>query len=161
MSESTMIPAIVSVSAEELAAVLQKAGYRATVVEHEQHPQVRSASQGIGFFLVLGNAAPGAPGRFLDFSFHCRVDLQGELSPAVVEQWNQNRRFARLYCRDRVLVLTMDTLVAGGVSENFLRGQIELWDHVLRDFVRHLQQPAPAAAAARRSAAPAAPPGLQ
>ncbi|MDE0854822.1 MAG: hypothetical protein OSA97_10415, partial [Nevskia sp.] len=36
--------------------------------------------------------------------------------------------------------LTMDILLAGGVSEAHLHAQCELWDRLIRDLVLHVQR---------------------
>lgn len=129
-----------SVTPETLAEVLRKTGYRATVVDNQGRPQVRSAAQGIGFFIAFGAADTSAVDRYADFAFQCWISIEAELRPDLIEGWNQKWRFARLFRQDALLVLTMDVLVAGGVSENHLRAYCELWDNVIRDFIRHLRQ---------------------
>jgi hypothetical protein len=138
-------PLIASTTPTAIAEILKASGYRANVVEHERYPQVQSAAQGLGFFVGFGN--PAASGGYSDFSFHCWITIQGELPPHLIDGWNQNKRFARLYRQGQLLILTMDVIVAGGVAPSHLRAQIELWDRVIHDFMRHLKQPAPAAAA--------------
>jgi hypothetical protein len=51
-------------------------------------------------------------------------------------------RFARLFRQDAFLVLTMDVVLAGGVTDDYLCAQCELWDRVIRDFILHLRNPA-------------------
>jgi hypothetical protein len=140
-----------AVTAEDIAAILHKCGYRASIVQQERGTQVQSAAQGLGFFVGLGNAQPEQPGSHLDFSFHCWITIQGELPLGLVGNWNQSMRFARLFRRGQLLVLTMDVLVAGGVTEAYLCAQCELWDRVIHDFIRHINRPA-----AESHAAPAA-----
>jgi hypothetical protein len=50
-------------------------------------------------------------------------------------------RFARLSRQGEHLVLSMDVVVAGGVTENHLVAQCELWDRVIRDFIMFLRKP--------------------
>jgi hypothetical protein len=137
-----------SVNPAEIAEILRKAGYRALVVEGSRPPQVQSATQGVAFIVNCGNAMPDQPGRFIDFSLHCPIGLKGQLPQERVESWNQSKRFARVCRNGGNLLLSMDVMVAGGVTESFLHGQFELWDHVIRDFVRHFSQKATAKPAA-------------
>lgn len=141
-----------AISPDAIAEILRQTGYRATVVEHATSPQVQSAAQGLGFFVSFGNTVPDSPGCFVDCSFHCWITLQGELPPGLVEHWNRSMRFARLFRNEQVLVLTMDVIVTGGVTEAFLCAQCDLWDRIIRDFIRQIQRPAmaeqPAAAGA-------------
>ena len=136
------------VSPDRLAAVLQAAGYRATITETNGFFEVKSAAQGLNFFARFGNrAGPGA--QFLDFTFFCPLAVNGELSQGVLDLWNRSRRFARLTREQQLLVLAMDVLAAGGVPDLYLRAQCELWDNMIRDLIIHLRQsgssPPPAA----------------
>lgn len=127
-----------------VAEVLRSAGYRAQLAETPSGRQVQSAAQGVGFFVAFGNASPTEEGQYADFSFHCWITIEGDLAPAVVESWNQNKRFARLFRSKQLLVLTQDVLVAGGVSDAHLQAQVEIWDRVIQDFLHHLKRLAPA-----------------
>lgn len=145
-----------AVTPEEIAEALRKTGYRANLVMHERFPQVQSAAQGLGFFVGFGNPAKDRPDAYVDYSFHCWITIQGELAPGLIEGWNQNKRFARLFRQGQLLVLTMDVLVAGGVTASFHCAQVEVWDRVVHDFIRHLKQTAAQHAAAQAAAQAAA-----
>ena len=137
------LPAVRSaVNPEEMAEILRRTGYRATVAELAGQPQVQSAAQGLGFFIGFGNAAPAAPGGFIDLAFQCLISIQGEVPAGMIEGWNRSMRFARLFRQDAFLVLTMDVVLAGGVTDDYLCAQCELWDRVIRDFILHLRNPA-------------------
>jgi hypothetical protein len=49
------------------------------------------------------------------------------------------KRFARLSVQGVFLVLELDVIVAGGVSENYLRATTELWDRLLQEFLLFLR----------------------
>ena len=68
------------------------------------------------------------------------VHLQGELPQGVAEQWNASRRFARLSLQGEFLVMEMDVVVAAGVSNDHLRGNLELWDRLLQEFIVYLRE---------------------
>ncbi|WP_428382608.1 YbjN domain-containing protein [Nevskia ramosa] len=153
-----------SVSPEDLAEVLRKTGYRAAVAEQQGGgqmggPQVQSAAQGLGFFIGFGNPLPasdaalGGSRQYVDFAFHCWLNIEGELRPDLVDSWNRGKRFARLFHQAPLLVLSMDVVVAGGVAEGFLIAHCELWDRILQDFIAHLRLPTAAAGAAVAGAA--------
>jgi Putative bacterial sensory transduction regulator len=133
-----------SVTPEFIAELLRRSGYRANIAQHNGAPQVQSAAQGLGFFVGFGNAA-GEDGAYVDISFHCWLSIQGELPVAVIESWNAGMRFARLFRREELLILTMDVMAAGGVAEAHLTAHIEIWDRLIHDFIRHLRTPAPGA----------------
>lgn len=132
---------------DQLADLLRRAGYRATVASDGGRPLVQSAAQGLGFLLMPGNAASEEPGSYVDFSFNCLIRLEQKLSSSQIESWNEGKRFGRCFQRDGLLALALDVMLVGGVSERYLLSQCELWDRLMHDFIAHLRQPAPAAAA--------------
>ncbi|KVE93847.1 YbjN domain-containing protein [Burkholderia vietnamiensis] len=162
---------IEAVSAERLAEILRRAGYRVTVAEQNGAMQLMSASQGVGFAVRFGNPATGVPPAvdaaqiaYLDYTLSCVLQVQGELPAELVANWNRTKRFARLASHGAFLALEMDVVVAGGVSERHLRSTVELWDRLIQEFLLHLrnrpalaeQEAAARAADADRPAAPAA-----
>jgi hypothetical protein len=138
---------ITAISPQQLAHILQQAGYRANEVINEQVVQLQSATQGVGFVINFGNVASEERREFVDFSFNLTLNIEGNVRPELVANWNRSRRFARLSQQGQWLVLVMDVIVAGGVSAAWLQGQCELWDALLREYIRHLQTPASAIAA--------------
>ncbi|WP_434557377.1 YbjN domain-containing protein [Pseudomonas sp. Z4-20] len=130
---------IQSITAEQLGELLQVAGYRVNRTEQGAVVQLLSASQGIGFAVRFGNPA-AAEGSFLDFTFSCALRIEGKLPEGLVEVWNASRRFARLSLQGEFLVMEMDAIVAAGVSEDHLRGVLELWDRLLQEFVVYLRE---------------------
>jgi hypothetical protein len=123
----------------EFAETLRQSGYRATLVEQQERPQVQSAVQGIGFVVVFGNAAADEPGHYIDLAFQCLIAIQGELPPGLIETWNRDMRFARLFRHGDYLVLAMDFSLTGGVTAEHLCAQCDLWDRVIRDFILRLR----------------------
>lgn len=126
------------VSPQSLTDVLQAAGYRVNQSEQNGIVQLLSASQGIGYAVRFGNPAL-EQGGFVDFTFSCALRVQGELPEGVAEQWNATRRFARLSLQGEFLVMEMDVVVAAGVSNEHLRGNLELWDRLLQEFIVYLR----------------------
>ncbi|WP_241288747.1 YbjN domain-containing protein [Burkholderia stabilis] len=155
---------IEAISADRLADVLRRAGYRVTAAEQNGAVQLMSASQGIGFAVRFGNpAAALAPQAgevvaaalpYIDYTLSCVLQVQGELPTELVADWNRTKRFARLASHGPFLALEMDVVVAGGVSERHLRSTIELWDRLIQEFLLHLRnRPAMAEQDAARAAA--------
>lgn len=137
-----MTDLITAISSQQLVTTLQQAGYRAHEVTNGQLVQIHSATQGVGFVINLGNAVSEQKAEVVDFSFNCTLHIEGDLRSGLVDDWNRSRRFARLSQQGQWLVLVMDVMVAGGVSAAWLQGQCELWDALLREYIRHLQTPA-------------------
>lgn len=140
---------IEAVSIEQLAEIFRRAGYRVTAAEQNGMVQLMSASQGVGFAMRFGNALPRTPDAepaHLDYTLSCALQVQGELPADLVPGWNRTKRFARLASHGSFLVLEMDVVVAGGVTERHLRSTIELWDRLIQEFLLHLRnRPAMAA----------------
>jgi len=133
-----MTQLISHVSPQSLTEVLQAAGYRVNQTEQNGIVQLLSASQGIGYAVRFGNPA-AEQGSYVDFTFSCALRVQGELPPGVAEQWNATRRFARLSLQGEFLVMEMDVVLAAGVSHDHLRGNLELWDRLLQEFIVYLR----------------------
>lgn len=149
------ITIVEAVSPEQLAGVFRGAGYRVTLAEQNGRMQLMSASQGVGFAVRFGN--PGAEtDTHLDYTLSCALQVQGELPPDLVPAWNRTKRFARLASHQQFLLLEMDVMVAGGVTDRHLRSTIELWDRLVQEFLLHLRN-RPVMAAAGATAAQAAP----
>lgn len=138
-----------AISADRLADVLRRAGYRVTAAEQNGAVQLMSASQGIGFAVRFGNPAAalapqGADATpaalpYIDYTLSCVLQVQGDLPAELVADWNRTKRFARLASHGQFLALEMDVIVAGGVSERYLRSTIELWDRLIQEFLLHLR----------------------
>lgn len=129
---------ILGVTAERLQELLQSAGYRVTLSEQNGMVQLLSASQGVGFSVRMGNPASEA-GRYLDYTLSCALRVQGGLPSGLPERWNVEKRFARLTLQGQALVLEQDVILAGGVSEGYLRATVELWDRLLQEFLLFLR----------------------
>ncbi|WP_095135500.1 YbjN domain-containing protein [Pseudomonas sp. Irchel s3a10] len=149
-----MTQLISHVSPQSLTDVLQAAGYRVNQTEQNGIVQLLSASQGIGYAVRFGNPAV-EQGSYVDFTFSCALRVQGELPQGVAEQWNATRRFARLSLQGEFLVMEMDVVLAAGVSNDHLRGNLELWDRLLQEFIVYLRDFSQAAQASTAKVASA------
>ncbi|MPQ67659.1 MULTISPECIES: YbjN domain-containing protein [unclassified Pseudomonas] len=126
------------VTPDSLTLLLQGAGYRVNRTEQNGIVQLLSASQGIGYAVRFGNPSAGE-GGYVDFTYSCALRVQGELPAGLAELWNASRRFARMSVQGEFLVMEMDVVVAAGVSANYLRGNLELWDRLLQEFIVYLR----------------------
>lgn len=136
MSQDTLIE---TVSADSLTTLLQDAGCRVNRTEQNAVVQLLSASQGVGYSVRFGNRAPDKDAEFLDFTYSCALRVQGELPAGLAERWNASRRFARLSVQGEFLVMEMDVLVADGVSQKHLLGNLLLWDRLLQELIVYLR----------------------
>lgn len=147
---------IYALTPTRLTEVLQAAGYRVSTSEQNGVVQLLSASQGIGYAVRFGNATTDDAGAYLDYTLSCALRVQGEVPDGMVSRWNVSKRFARLTHQGVFLVLEMDVVVAGGVTERQVRVNTEIWDRLLQEFLLFLRNFA-AQAAQEQAAAAAAP----
>jgi hypothetical protein len=126
------------VTPQSLTDTLQNAGYRVTQTEQDGVVQLLSASQGVGYSVHFGSAAMET-GAYMDFTFSCVLRVQGKLPLGMVDFWNASRRFARLAVQGEFLTIEMDVMVNGGVSDEHLRSNVELWDRAIQEFVIYLR----------------------
>jgi len=139
---------IMAVTPEQLGEIMQSAGYR---TEHRADnngtPLIASATGGISFNVRMGNRAPAPVEGFLDFTYLTVIKIEGQFPLERVNDWNRNKRFARLHKVDDFIVLDMDIIVAGGVTQNHIRATMELWDRLLQEMMGWLRGDVPAGAA--------------
>jgi Putative bacterial sensory transduction regulator len=142
LAEPVMSDAILyKLSLDGVREALQRAGYR---VETLTDPvanvtYLRSATGGLAFDIRAGNQLVGDDQSFVDIAFSAVLQVQGNLPPELVNQWNATRRFSRLLLSPPFLAFCMDVSVAGGVAPNYLRGQIEIWDRLVQELIGYLR----------------------
>jgi hypothetical protein len=129
-----------SITQEQLGELLQSSGYRTEHrVDQNGAPLIASATAGITFNLRLGNRAAAPLEGFLDFTYITVIKIEGEFPLRRINEWNQNKRFARLHRVDDFVILDMDTIVAGGVTERHVRATLELWDRLIQELMAWLR----------------------
>lgn len=158
---------ITAVTVESLREFMQTAGYRAETITDPGAglTYLRSATNGLSFDVRMGNRIPDNENAFSDVALVAVFSIVGDLPLAPVNAWNNSRRFGRLQIDRNVpdqnfLLLCMDVVVAGGVTPQYLRTQIEIWDGLVQQLVPWLRdelaklQPANDATAAGAGEAP-------
>lgn len=134
-----------AVSAEQIADAIKIAGCSVTTLEHNGVPHLHSASQGVGFQVLWGNAG-ATPGQFIDFTLSCPLRIQdGVLPEGLIAEWHRSKRFARIVQHGDLLALEMDVIAVGGVSPAHLNMMVQLWTQMMGQFFLHLRNFAPAA----------------
>jgi len=141
-------PQLMTVTQEQLGNMLQEGGYRSEHrVDQNGTPIIASASGGLSFNIRMGNRAQAPAEGFLDFTYLTVVRIEGEFPLERVNDWNRNKRFARLHRVDNFIVLDMDVIVAGGITERHIRATLELWDRLLQEYTGWLRGDTSAGAA--------------
>lgn len=122
--------------------LFQQAGYRVEAVVDPviNATYLRSATGGLAFDIRPGNRLPGDDQGFADMSFIAVLQVQGTLPLEPVNRWNATRRFGRLQLSDSFLAFCMDISVVGGVTSQYLRAQIEIWDRLVQELIAYLRE---------------------
>ena len=63
----------------------------------------------------------------------------GTLPDGLIADWHRSRRFARLAQHGDFVVLEMDVIAAGGISNEHLAMQIRLWMQMMGEFFVYLR----------------------
>ncbi|MGY2486554.1 YbjN domain-containing protein [Cupriavidus sp. CP313] len=135
---------LASVNAEQVAQAIRAAGCAVNIIEEEGVARLHSASHGIGFQVLWGNRL--ATGQYLDFTLSCPLRVEGGTLPdALLAEWHRSRRFARVAAHGDFIVLEMDVMVTGGVSEEYLSVSLQLWTQMMGQFFLHLRNYRPEA----------------
>jgi len=139
---------LMTMSPEQIGDILKGLGYRA---EHRTDnsglPLIASATNGINFNVRLGNRANAPAEGFIDFTYLTIIKIDGDFPLEKINEWNRNRRFSRLHKVDDFIVLDMDVIVAGGITEQHFRATMELWERMLQELMAWLRGDVPANAA--------------
>jgi len=148
---------ITQLTVETLRDIIQLAGFRVETLTDPvaNASYLRSATNGLTFDIRPGNRINNAGQDFVDFALVAALQVQGELPLDIVNRWNTTRRFGRLQLSQPFLILTLDVSLAGGVAQNHLRAQIEIWDHLVQQLIAYLREELARFAAANGAAAPA------
>ncbi|MNR77998.1 hypothetical protein D3C72_86840 [compost metagenome] len=140
-----------TVTAEQVSEAIKAAGCAVTTTEQEGVTWLHSASHGIGFQVLWGNAL--TPGQYADFTLSCPLRVQGGVLPeGVLTEWHRTKRFARVALHGDFVVLEMDVMVAGGVTPSHLAVSLQLWTQMMGQFFLHLRNFKPESVAAGESA---------
>jgi len=130
---------IFTVTPDQLSDAIKAAGCSVTVLEHNGIAHLHSASQGVGFQVLWGNAGPVA-GEFLDFTISCPLRVQGGVLPqGLIAHWHRSKRFSRIVEHGEMISLEMDVIVVGGVSKTNISMTVQLWTQMMGQFFLHLR----------------------
>lgn len=140
---------LTTLSPNDVSDAIKAAGGAVNAIEQGGITYLTSASHGISFQILWGNAIE--PSRYADLTLSCPLRVQGGTLPeGLVADWHRSRRFARVAQHGDFVVLEMDVIAAGGISAEHLATQIRLWMQMMGEFFVYLRnyRNAPAAQAA-------------
>lgn len=126
-----------SMNADQVAEAIKASGCAVTVVNADGMVRLHSASQGIGFQVLWGNAV--SDGEYVDLTLNCPLRIEGgSLPDGLLADWHRTKRFVRAAQHGDYVVLEMDILAAGGITPNHLAMQMQLWSQMMGQFFQHL-----------------------
>jgi hypothetical protein len=76
--------------------------------------------------------------RHGDFSFNLMVQTEKPVDGTILNEWNRQKRFGRLFQRDDFLVLEMDVL-AVGISGDQILASLEIWGRLVVEVLTFLR----------------------
>lgn len=142
-------------SSEMVTVLLQKTGYRVELAgEQDGSPVLRSATGGVVFHITFSNPVSGLANTFQTARFFAALQIEGDLPLTIVNCWNASMRFGRLHVSGGLLVLDMDVIAAGGVTQAQFIGAVQIWDRLVQGLVAYLRDVLPKVA--NEAGAPAA-----
>jgi len=129
---------ISSISPQAICELLQRRGFRASILEGSDGPIVESATEGLTF-QVRFRSVPTSDGTWSDWTNVLVVRLDTQIDSGFVDTWNRTWRYGRLSISENHLLLAMDVSIAGGVTEEHIRVQNQVWDKLVRKLAAELR----------------------
>jgi len=123
---------VTGVTRDQVATILRDAGYRAEVVADQASstgPYIRTGIGGhtalVGFFNCTGETCAA-------IQFWSGFKKSPKFTPALVERWNNNIRYAKLHLtNDGALHVEYDIYLKGGVSSDYIKSAALLYESLL------------------------------
>ncbi|HTC09521.1 MAG TPA: YbjN domain-containing protein [Acetobacteraceae bacterium] len=125
------------VTAQEVADVLQHAGYKAEITQDKYgDPLIKSASSGVNFSVYF-YTCKNSP-RCTSIQFYAGFQKPGIALERVAE-WNRTTRFGKVYLdQDGDPRIEMDMDVEHGANTEALQNDLDRWVAVLAAFVKYI-----------------------
>jgi hypothetical protein len=132
---------LTSITSERLAAVLRTAGYRAEVATRSSgDPRLRTGLG--GYNVTIDFYGCEEKKRCKSLQFYAGFKKDSKFTPKFVNAWNREKRYAKVYLDDDAeLNFEFDVSVDGGVTPEFLREQILLYERLLSQLAKFEVKP--------------------
>lgn len=129
-----------TVTGEDVAGVLQEAGYRAEITtDNVGDPMILSHAEGTEYSILFYGCSDGPPAACRSLMFRVGFDLEEGMQPGGVNAWNRENRFGKAWLdTEDDPFLEMDINVEGGITAEGLRHWLGWWEIVLGGFIRHI-----------------------
>lgn len=127
-----------SMNADQVAEAIKASGCSVTSINIDGVPRLHSASQGVGFQVLWGNALSN--GEYVDLTLSCPLRVDGGVLPdGLLADWHRSKRFVRAALHGDFVVLEMDILAAGGISSQHLAMMVQLWSQMMGQFFQYIR----------------------
>lgn len=125
------------VTAQEVASVLQDAGYSATIGKDSAgDPQIKSAAEGVEYYVNFYSCETG---RCKSIEFSAGFDMTSGTTLDHANDWNKRFRFGKVHLdSDDDPYMKMDIDVEDGLTTEFLKSNLLRWVSVVDDFKEHI-----------------------
>lgn len=130
---------IMASNPEDIAAKLQDFGYRAELTKDEQgDPKIKSSAGGANFSIYFYGCEKNIDCTAIQLS--SGFDLETGTTLEVVNDWNANKRYGKVYLDDeKDPYIEMDIELEGeGIPVETFRMNMETWDKIVADFQTHI-----------------------
>jgi Putative bacterial sensory transduction regulator len=129
------------VSAEDpssLVTIIQALGFQARLdKDNVGDPMIRSSAGGVEFNITFYGCTKNK--RCQSLRFASGYDLADGTTLEVLEDWNEEQRFASAYLdSEDDPWLQMDVNTAGGITTTNFEKNFELWQSMMADFEEHV-----------------------
>ena len=133
-----VVPLIDATSPEAVVALLQQAGYRATLgADNVGDPKIDSSAAGVDFSIYFYGCETARNCQSLQFS--SGFDLERGTSFQTMNDWNATQRFGYAYLdSESDPYVNMDVNMSYGVSADNLTDSLAVWERVLSEFQTHI-----------------------
>lgn len=124
---------LTTITLEGVASALKTAGYRAEIMTTGS-PRVRTTMSGysVAIYLYSCNAQ-----RCGSIQFYAGFEKEPKFTPRFVNQWNREKRYAKAYLdKDSDLAFEYDLQLDGGVTPDFLKEQMSLFERLLSQLAK-------------------------
>lgn len=122
-----------------IAELMKDFGYRAELTTDDQgDPKIKSAGGGANYSIYFYGCENNENCNSIQFS--AGFDLTDGTTLEVVNEWNTNKRYGKVYLdNENDPYIEMDiNLFGGGISPETLKDDLGLWDNLLADFQDHI-----------------------
>lgn len=127
-----------SMNADQVAEAIKASGCSVTSINIDGVTRLHSASQGVGFQVLWGNAL--SEGEYVDLTLSCPLRVEGGVLPeGLLADWHRSKRFVRAALHGDFVVLEMDVLAAGGITTQHLAMMVQLWNQMMGQFLLYLR----------------------